>query len=99
MPPRKSLAITPQEMMNLSTTENIPAAPVAERITQAIIAAGIDPVSTVGMQEVKVIQEVFGGHLAALESLIPACQAVAEDDHVTAKKLARQVMRIRTAAD
>ena len=98
MPPRKSLAITPQES-NQPATETLPAVPAAEKITQAIIAAGIDPVSTVGMQEVKVIQEVFGGHLAALESLIPACQAVAEDDHVTAKKLALQVMRIRTAAD
>jgi hypothetical protein len=98
MPPRKSLAITPQEL-NPPTTETLPAAPVADKITQAIIAAGIDPVSTVGMQEVKVIQEVFGGHLAALELLIPACQAVAEDDHVTAKKLALQVMRIRTTAD
>ena len=98
MPPRKSLAITPQES-NQPVTETLPAVPAAEKITQAIIAAGIDPVSTVGMQEVKVIQEVFGGHLAALESLIPACQAVAEDDHVTAKKLALQIMRIRTAAD
>jgi hypothetical protein len=98
MPPRKSLAITPQEL-NPPGTENVPAVHAAEKITQAIIAAGIDPVSTVGMQEVKVIQEVFGGHLAALESLIPACQAVAEDDHVTAKKLALQIMRIRTAAD
>jgi len=100
MPPRKSLnyAIV-STAATAAPAENLPAAPVAEQITQAVIAAGIDPVSTVGMQEVKVIQEVFGGHLAALELLIPACQAVTEDDHVTAKKLALQVMRIRTAAD
>jgi hypothetical protein len=98
MPPRKSMAITPQDLTP-PANENLPAAPFSEQITQIVVAAGIDPVTTTGMQEVRIIQEVFGKHHSDLEALIPACQAVDENDHVTAKTLSLKLMRIRTAAE
>lgn len=79
-------------------TKNVIAA-TAEKMQSVIRAAGIDPVTTVGMQEVKVIRAVFDKHLASLEPLLPACSTVSPDDPAGAKKLALQVMRIRTAAE
>ena len=86
------LAVQPTDTKTVITA-------TAEKMQSVIVAAGIDPVTTVGMQEVKVIRAVFDKHLASLESLLPACSAVSPDAPAEAKKLALQVMRIRTAAE
>lgn len=86
------LAVQPTDSKNVITA-------TAEKMQSVIVAAGIDPVTTVGMQEVKVIRAVFDKHLASLEALLPACSTVSPDEPAGAKKLALQVMRIRTAAE
>ena len=74
-------------------------AATTEKMQLAIVSAGIDPVTTVGMQEVKVIREVFDRHMADLAAILPACAAVDPNDAPAAKTLALKVMRIRTAAE
>jgi hypothetical protein len=97
---------TPSPAQTEPITPSVPSADTqalitatTEKMQSAIISAGIDPVTTVGMQEVKVIRAVFDKHMADLAEIIPACAAVDPSDAATAKTLALKVKRIRTAAE